>query len=86
MTRSWHEWARWLETAPLPKTIVNEPYVELRLVVNNEPKGGEEEQREEARRKAQAELDRWIEWRRADEEYARRRQRELDPFNWGHWK
>jgi hypothetical protein len=47
--------------------------------------GDEEEQREEARRKAQAALDRWMEWRRAEEEWQRQRQRELDPFGWGHW-
>jgi hypothetical protein len=52
----------------------------------------EQEQREkeeallEARRaKYQRRLDEWIEWQRAEEEYWRRRQRELDPFGWGHW-
>jgi hypothetical protein len=46
----------------------------------------QEELAEAKRKRAQAQLDRWMEWRRAEEAYQRRRQRELDPFNWGHWK
>jgi hypothetical protein len=34
---SWEEWQAWVER-PTPRTIINQPIVELRLVVNNERK------------------------------------------------
>jgi hypothetical protein len=45
----------------------------------------EEELAEAKRNRAQAELDRWWQGQRDLEAEERRRHRELDPFNWGHW-
>jgi hypothetical protein len=40
---------------------------------------------EAQRNRAQAELDRWWQSLRDLDAEERRRHRELDPFNWGHW-
>jgi hypothetical protein len=38
------------------------------------------------RTRAQAALDRWVESQRADAAEERRLWRELDPYNFGHWR
>jgi hypothetical protein len=46
----------------------------------------EEMAQQDARARYQRVLDAWWEAQHEQEEWERRLHRELDPFNWGHWR
>jgi len=46
----------------------------------------EEMAQQNARVRYQRVLDQWWEAQREQEEWERRIRREIDPFNWGHWR